>query len=560
MEIFLAILALLTGCGVFIIGMKVLSTQLEKVAGGKMKNLLKKISSNRFAGVGIGAAVTAVVQSSDATTVMTIGLVNASVMSLTQAASVIMGANIGTTVTGLLVSLSSLDISVYLSFLTFIGAVMLFFKNNKVKNIGGALAGLGLIFVGLNSMSMAFKNSQALTNACSNIISAINFPLLLILLGFILTAILQSSSAMTGLVIVMVGQGALSIESALFIVLGTNIGTCVTALLASIGTNVNAKRTAFIHLMFNVIGTVIFTIFIWIFNKQIAGFLNFILPSQPQLQIAIFHLVFNLTTTILLLPLLKQLVQFATFVVKDKKKEKLNKFALKYVDDRLLRSPHVALMQVKKEIEYMANLSKENLKLSFDCLINNSINNEKEINEREDLIDYTNNALTTFLIKLSPLLDSDCEKVVGSYFHVVNDIERIGDHAINILDEDKKMEKDDLSFSTDGKSSLNDMFKKVMDMYDIAIECFDESKSNKLKLLDKYEDELDVMKDQLAYGHFLRLTKGTCQVESGEFFGSLISGLERVGDHLVNIAYSIYNPTGSQTLENASETKTIKNI
>ncbi|MDD7598489.1 MAG: Na/Pi cotransporter family protein [Bacilli bacterium] len=556
MTVFLCILALLAGSGVFMAGMNMLSSNLEKIAGNKMKSLLGKISNNRFAGVGIGASVTAIIQSSAATTVMAIGFVNAGVMTLMQATAIIMGANIGTTVTGLLVSLSSFDISLYFSVFTFIGIMMMFIKNDKVKIIGGILAGLGLLFVGLDLMSNAF-NDPAIKEFFIEIFTSINFPLLLILCGIVFTALLQSSSAATGLVIVMVGNGAIDVSSALFIILGSNIGTCVTAIIASIGTTTNAKRTAFIHLAFNVIGTIIFTIFIWIFTPYIVSFLDAIFPNNGEMQIALFHIIFNVTTTLLLLPFIKWLVRLAELVIREKKKESAPAFTLKYVDDRLLKTPPIALMQVKKEVEYMASLANENLERSFDVIFLKDKTKIDKVYEVEEHINFMNNALTKYLIKLSSLVNSDEEKIIGSYFHVLNDIERIGDHAENFLEVGIKLIKNNLSFSKEGEEEVKTMYSKVLAMYDLAIEGFDDVKKNHLKELDKYEQQLDDMKDDLSSSHFDRLADGKCSIEMGDMFYSIISGLERVGDHLVNVGYSIFNPTGSQTL-NAKNKKKAK--
>ena len=556
MTVFLCILALLAGSGVFMAGMNMLSSNLEKIAGNKMKSLLGKISNNRFAGVGIGASVTAIIQSSAATTVMAIGFVNAGVMTLMQATGIIMGANIGTTVTGLLVSLSSFDISLYFSVFTFIGIMMMFIKNDKVKIIGGILAGLGLLFVGLDLMSNAF-NDPAIKEFFIKIFTSINFPLLLILCGIVFTALLQSSSAATGLVIVMVGNGAIDVSSALFIILGSNIGTCVTAIIASIGTTTNAKRTAFIHLAFNVIGTIIFTIFIWIFTPYIVSFLDAIFPNNGEMQIALFHIIFNVTTTLLLLPFIKWLVRLAELVIREKKKESAPAFTLKYVDDRLLTTPPIALMQVKKEVEYMASLANENLERSFDVIFLKDKTKIDKVYEVEEHINFMNNALTKYLIKLSSLVNSDEEKIIGSYFHVLNDIERIGDHAENFLEVGIKLIENNLSFSKEGEEEVKTMYSKVLAMYDLAIEGFDDVKKNHLKELDKYEQQLDDMKDDLSSSHFDRLADGKCSIEMGDMFYSIISGLERVGDHLVNVGYSIFNPTGSQTL-NAKNKKKAK--
>lgn len=550
MEIFQYLLILLTGCGVFIAGMNMLSGGLEKTTGPGLKKLLGKISNNRFSGVGIGLLVTALVQSSSATTVMTIGFVNAGVMNLFQATSIIMGANIGTTVTGLIVSLSAFDVTVYASFLTFIGVVMMFFKKETVKNIGSVLCGLGLLFVGLEMMSGAFDNAQ-IKEFFGNIFSSINFPLLLILFGMLFTALLQSSSAMTGLIIIMVGKGALSVPNALFIVLGSNIGTCVTALLASIGTETNAKRTAFIHLLFNVIGTLVFTLILLPLSDSVARMLEAVFHN-PQMEIAGFHLLFNTITTLLLLPFVRPLVRLSTIVIKDKKKPE-ERFHLRFVDRRLLSTPAVALMQVKREVEYMAGLAQSNLERSFVELTEQKNLHGKEISDTEEEIDFTNNQLTKFLIELSPLMDHQQEKEVGSYFHVVNDIERIGDHALNFLELSERMRKEELRFSDDAIAELKEMYAKVKGMYAIALSAFDDGEGDHLSELNRLEEEVDELKNYLTSRHYMRLSMGNCRVELSTYFYSSVSGLERIGDHLVNVGYSIVNPTGSQNQKTLSE-------
>lgn len=550
MEIFQYLLILLTGCGVFIAGMNMLSGGLEKTTGPGLKKLLGKISNNRFSGVGIGLLVTALVQSSSATTVMTIGFVNAGVMNLFQATSIIMGANIGTTVTGLIVSLSAFDVTVYASFLTFIGVVMMFFKKETVKNIGSVLCGLGLLFVGLEMMSGAFDNAQ-IKEFFGNAFSSINFPLLLILFGMLFTALLQSSSAMTGLIIIMVGKGALSVPNALFIVLGSNIGTCVTALLASIGTETNAKRTAFIHLLFNVIGTLVFTLILLPLSDSVAKMLEAVFHN-PQMEIAGFHLLFNTTTTLLLLPFVRPLVRLSTIVIKDKKKPE-ERFHLRFVDRRLLSTPAVALMQVKREVEYMAGLAQSNLERSFVELTEQKNLHGKEISDTEEEIDFTNNQLTKFLIELSPLMDHQQEKEVGSYFHVVNDIERIGDHALNFLELSERMRKEELRFSDDAIAELKEMYAKVKGMYAIALSAFDDGEGDHLSELNRLEEEVDELKNYLTSRHYMRLSMGNCRVELSTYFYSSVSGLERIGDHLVNVGYSIVNPTGSQNQKTLSE-------
>ena len=543
MSLFESLLALLAGIGVFITGMDFMSSSLRRVAGPELKKLLGKMTNNRFAGIGVGASVTAIIQSSSATTVMVVGFVNAGVMTLTQATSIIMGANIGTTVTGLLVSLSSINISLYFSALAFIGVMMMFINKSSIKNIGGIIAGLGLLFIGLSLMSDAFNVEEA-RNMFTSLFATINFPLLLLFLGMIFTALMQSSSAMTGLIIVMAGQGVMNLEDALFVVLGVNIGTCVTALIATIGTSVNARRTGLIHLLFNVVGTIIFTIFIWIFKNQVVSLLSHI--NNIQYEIALFHLFFNLVTTCLLLPFIKQLVKIAEIFIKDKEENKDN--VLKYIDERLLKTPPIAVMQVKKEIENMASLAKQNLSLCFEGVCVYEPKNEKIITKNENQIDSMNSEITKFLIKLSPLVDGESIKTVGSYYHVVNDIERIGELAENLFDYAPEMEEKGLDFSEVAMVEIKTMYSVIMEMYDIATKTFDTDEVVDLKRLSTLEQKTDELKKQFSMAHFERLSQTGCSMELGGYFISIISNLERVGDHLVNIGYSIQNPTGNQPL------------
>ena len=547
MGIITAIIMLLAGVGVFIAGMNMLSEGLEKSAGGGMKRLLGKISNNRFAGVGIGAGVTAIIQSSSATSVMVIGFVNAGIMTLMQATSIIMGANIGTTITGVIVSLKSLGISTYATLLAFIGVMMTFFKPEKVKQIGGILCGFGLIFVGLDIMGGAFDMDKfpEINAFFVNLFETIDFPLVLILCGIVFTALIQSSSAATGIFITMVGVGALELENALFLVLGSNIGTCITAVLACMGAGVNAKRTALIHLTFNVIGTIIFTIFIWIFQDFAVSALQAFMPNNPQMQLAWFHVIFNVTTTLVLLPFVKQLVQFAMLVMKDKKTETEQR-QLKYVDELLLKTPPIAVMQVKKEVEYMVSLAKENLEKSFEAMAGEAEEYSTEIKERESVINFTNNALTKYLIKLSPLVDASQEKKIGSYFHVLNDVERIGDHAENFYEIALEMQEKGLSFSETASNELAEMKTRILRMFELAAETFDDADTGRLEELTELENQVDDLKRQLSANHYVRLAEGNCKIEHSPYFTSTVSGLERVADHLINVGYSILDPTGSQ--------------
>ncbi|MBE6687242.1 MAG: Na/Pi cotransporter family protein [Ruminococcaceae bacterium] len=550
MELLASLIWLLAGVGIFIVGMNFMGDALEKSAGNGMKKLLERITNNRFSGVGIGAGVTAIIQSSSATSVMVIGLVNAGVLSLMQAVPIIMGANIGTTITGVLVALKNdyFDMAMYL--LAFIGVMMGFMKRERAKITGSLFSGLGLIFVGLNIMSSedAF-GSQVVKDMFTDIFKVIDFPLLLIIVGAVFTALIQSSSAATGVVITMVGTGVLTLDLALFIILGANIGTCVTALLASVGANANSKRVALIHFTFNTVGTVLFAALIWIFKEGAVELLVSFFPGNDpmslQMRVSLFHVIFNVTTTLLLLPFVKQLVDYSCFIIKDKKSDD-DTLTLKYVDRRLLTMPSVALIQVKREIDHMLGLVEANVNYSLSAVENGKLEHGKKIAENERIIDFTNSALTKFLIELSSNVDQSDERVIGSYFHVLNDLERIGDHAENFYEIGEELTKKKLGFSEGGREDIKKMHQKVLSMLEISKDAFENLNKNRLSELTVLENEVDGMKKELTANHFERLAQGQCSIEVSPYYSSAVSGLERVADHLVNVGYSIVSPVGSQ--------------
>ena len=550
MQLIQSMIWLLAGVGIFIVGMNFLSDALEKSAGNGMKRLLGKIVGNRFSGVGVGAGVTAIIQSSSATSVMVIGLVNAGVMTLMQATPVIMGSNIGTTITGVLVALKNDYFNMAMYFLGFAGVMMGFFKSQKVKLAGLLCSGLGLIFVGLEIMSSpdAFGNAL-IKQMFTNIFSVINFPLLLIFVGAIFTALIQSSSAATGVVITMVGTGVMELDLALFIVLGTNIGTCVTALLACAGANANSKRIALIHFTFNTIGTAAFTAIIWIFRQPVIDLLTAFFPGSDamslQMRVSVFHVIFNVTTTLMLLPFVKQLVAFSKAIIREKEPtEKVR--TLRFVDDHMLAMPSVALAQVKQEIDYMLCLAEENTKLSFQAMQTGNNSDSTTIAENEDIIDFTNGALTSFLIKLSAQISASDEATIGAYFHVLNDLERIGDHAVNFFDIAQEMRQKELVYSDNAKTELQTMCNAVLSMFTVAKDAFENHNFARLPELTQCEDQVDEMKKALTAQHYTRLSEGSCSVTHSPYYTSTVMGLERVADHLVNVGYSIQNPTGSQ--------------
>ena len=538
MKIHECIISLLGGTGLFIAAMNIMSSSLQKVAGAGMRRLLAKITDNRFAGVGIGAVVTMIIQSSAATTVMVIGFVNAETMNLHQATAIIMGANIGTTITGILASLQSLNLSLYFSFLTFIGVILMFFKKDFLKNLGGIISGLGMIFIGLDIMSDSCKD-DSIKDVFKSGLEKIDFPLALIVLGIVFTAIMQSSSAITGLVIVMVQGNSMEMGSALFIMLGANIGTCVTALISTIGTSINAKRTGIIHLLFNVFGTLIFTIFIWILKSQVIELLGKI-TSKKAMQIAWFHLFFNIITTLILLPLINILVLVACKIIKEKngRLEKKPIKAFKYINKRFLFAPDIAAEQIKKEIKNMAELAKKNLERSITELLEQSSEYIEEISAREDLIDFLNIETTKFLVKLTPLINEKIAEDVSTYFHLLNDIERIGDHAKIILDESNDMRKKGIKFSQDAKDEFRKVFDIIEKLFDLSIKAFDNNTHKGMEDHSMLIEQFKEMEKDYVQHHFLRLTKGKCSMELGSYYTSTFAHFNSIISHLGNIIES----------------------
>ena len=551
MELISSIIMLLAGLGVLLAGMKMLSEGLERSAVKGMRKLFGKISNNRFAGIGVGAVATVLVNSSAATTVMVIGFVNAGLMTLFQATSIIMGANIGTTLTGVIIALSGFNVSSYFAILAFIGVIMMmFFKNDTVKKIGSAIAGLGLMFVGLSLMSGAFK-TPAIADAMQGLFRVIDFPLLLILIGMVCTALFQSSAAMTALVVTMAapatgGLPIIPMDSALFVILGTNIGTCVTAMIASIGASTNAKRTAVIHLLFNLIGTVLFTVIIWVFKDDVVWLFGK-MSSNAQMQVALFHVLFNVLTTLLLVPFIKPLTKFASVVVREKRGGKDEAPHMYYIDDRFLQTPPIAVAQVRREVDNMAEMAKTNLKRAMIAVLTKDTSEGEAVERDEQRINFINKGVTKYLIKLSSLsLNRADEKFIGSLHHVVGDIERIADHAENFMEEARAMAEGECVFTQEAIDELEDMYDKVMGMFDEAMYIFQNNAVDRLNAFSALEEEVDITCRLLDNNHIKRLNEGGCSVESGTHFYSITSALERIGDHLTNIAFSIKSPSGSQ--------------
>ncbi len=539
LQLIQSLIWLLAGVGVFIVGMGFLSDSLEKSAGGSMKRLLGKISGNRFSGVGIGAGVTALVQSSSATSVMVIGLVNAGVLTLLQATPIIMGANIGTTITGLLVALKNDFFNMAMYLLAFAGVMMGFFKQERVKIIGRLCSGLGLIFVGLNVMSseQAFGN-PLVESLFIDLFSVVNFPLLLILVGIVFTALIQSSSAATGVVITMVGAQVLPLYLALFIILGANIGTCVTALLASVGANANSKRVAFIHFAFNLIGTVLFTAVIWIFKEPAVNLLVSMFPGEDptslQMRVSAFHVVFNVSTTALLLPFVKMLVKLSEWAIKDKSASVEEETPLlQFADERLLAMPSVALGQIKKDTFRMADMAMDSLEAAFDGFIQRDIDGVEKVLATNETVAKIGEAISDFLVKLSASGATFAEeRRVNALHNNVGDIARVAELAENLTKYTKREVRDNLVFSEGIHEKLGEMHALLKEQYDLVKAIVLEGQKGLVAESDEKEEQIDEMRRELVAEHIVRLKEGKCRPENNTVFINLVSNLERVGDHL----------------------------
>ncbi len=557
-DLALSIITLFVGAAVFIVGMNMMSSGLKKSTGPSLKKLLKKIRNNRFACFGIGTTVTMLVQSSAATGVMAIGFIAAGTMTVFQGVNIILGAYVGTTITGLLAALSSVKIAKYFVIVAAIGVILMFFKKEHVRNIGEILAGLGLLFFGLNTMSGVLSEDTGnpqLVKMVQDFFSAVNFPLLLVLIGAVVTILVQSSSASVSIVVSLTGS-VIGFEQAMFLVLGATIGTVFTLLLATIGGNVNVKRTGIIVLIIRILTALVALAICWPLGSYIStGFqtvFDFSKDGGPELAIAVFHILYNVIFMLAALPLVKPLEKLSFKLVKDKEQEKM-KQSLKYIDNHLLDTPTVAMMQVKREIINMMHLSYDNLRLGYQRILTQDNSQDKELIETEDKIDYINNAITQFLINLTHNVSLKDEKTLGSYFHVVNDIERIGDHAYNFYESSLKMVSNDLKFSDVAKKEFDSMFDVICQMFDLTFVIFHDKSSDSLKKLHDLEDQTDNLKNALSTAHYERIQNKTCHVENSPFYTTLVSELERVADHLVNIGYSIVNPTGDDPTEKLAE-------
>ena len=542
METFKQIVFLLVGLVVFVTGMNFMSNGLKACAGSSIRKLFRRIKDNKIASASIGAGTTAIIQSSGATTVMVVGFLSAGAITFSQGMSLMLGAFVGTTITGVLVALSSFSFSIFLMLLAFIGFVFGFFKNENLKSIGEVFVGFGILFFGLEAMKGAFS-LDVIQTGILNLLSEINFPILLMIIGAILTMLTQSSSATNGIVIVMVGTNPTFLSSGFYLVLGATIGALLPTFLASLKSNILAKRVTNSVIIVRSLGALLATIIIWAVSTPLFSILNRIPSGDVAIVLALFTVIYNLIFVATILPLTKPIEALANKIFKDKASIK-QQGIIHHLDNNLINTPSVAIIQVKKEIEGMLELSRINLFLGINAMLHLDLSKAKEIEEREDDIDYLNNSISEYLIKISSKASLSDEKKIGAYYHVINDIERIGDHACNFLSMAKKMEAEGLKFSNIAIEEFANYANILKEMFSLADKIFMLQKYDDLKRLHELEDETDDLKEMLSDNHFNRIRKNECNNELTPFHSNLLTELERCADHLTNIGYSIISPTG----------------
>ena len=539
----LAVVALLAGLGAFLFGFKVLSDNIEKLATNKLRRWFDKTGKSRLAGVGIGAGVTAIIQSSSATTVMVVGFVNVGLMSLFQATTVIMGANIGTTITAYFSVIADIPFIEIITVFTCVGIFMdMLCKKDKSKTIGMMLAGLGLVFLGLQFMGMAM-DEFAQQQVVKDFLISVDNRLVLLLAGVIITGIVQSSSAVTTLIVQMVGAGLVigdpSNSGVLFLVLGTNIGTCVTALLSSIGANTNAKRAALIHLMFNVFGTVIFSIFLLCWPGFMDATIGKWFANDPGLQIALFHTFFNVVCTCLFLPFVNVFVKVATKLIRPRKKGEKEAADTVLLDERFLSTPSVAVEQANKAATVMAGRAMESLKIAFDGFVTEDEWVKDKVDELNGRVSEMERAIVAYLIKISSQdVSLTDEKLISAIHHSTGDILRISELADNITKYTRNCRRDGIEFSAGVKKSLQDMYAKIDELYQKTLDVFDKKDITAIKAVDRVEDDVDAARKEMIADHIRRLNEGKCKPQSSGIFINLVGNLERAADHLTYVAHA----------------------
>ena len=535
------------GLGLFLYGMNIMADGMQKSAGSRMSQFLGMLTNNRLMAVMLGALITAIIQSSGATTVMVVGFVSAGVLNLTQAVGVIMGANIGTTITAWIVSMNQLgdafsvfQPSFFAPLLIGIGAILLLFgKKQKTKTIGEVLVGLGMLFVGLDFMSGAISPYTDLPVFSEAFRILGNNPLLGMMIGALVTALLQSSSASVGILQTLAMNGVVTTNAAIFITLGQNIGSCVTAMLSCIGSSRTAKRAAVIHLSFNIIGSLVFGILSFLIFVALP---DFAARNITAVQISIFHTIFNLTNTFLLFPFAKQLVKLSGIIIPDEDSNSeqckdQESETMKHLDERIFESPAFAVDTAAMEVVHMGQIAMENVELAIHAVLTKNINKAKDVYKTEQTINNMEKMLTEYLVKINNLSLTEEQKIiVNNLFYSINDIERVGDHAENLAEHAQYMAEHDVAFSETGISDLAIIGQAAYQSFLHSIDARRKGDMDDVRKVIQYEDEVDVLEEELREKHIERLSTGECNTSAGVVFLDLISNLERISDHAYNLA------------------------
>ena len=532
------ILSMAGGLGLFLYGMRIMSDSIEKVAGAKLRGILERLTKNRFMAILVGIFFTAVIQSSSACTVMVVSFVNSGLMNLTQAAGVIFGANIGTTVTALLVSFKLEKVA---PIILLVGVLLVMFvKNQKVSRFGEVIIGFGVLFMGLGSMSSAMSGMKD-SPAVLHMFASLQEPLMAVLLGTVLTAIIQSSSVTVSIMVLLANQGLMNMDICMYIILGCNIGACTSAVLASLNGKKDAKRAAAIHLIFNVIGTVIVFIIFKFAVNPIVDVLNAVADNNPGRVVAYAHMSIKIFQVIIMMPFIKGIVKLTYMVVPgdDKKVGYRDSYRLKYIGEKVVLNPATAVVEVIKELDRMASLASENLNRAMNALITLDKDEIEEAYEVEKNIDFLSHAITNYLVKINQTtLPIEDLKSIGALFHVVNDIERIGDHAENIADAAEQRIETGVGFSKEAQRELGEMLDMVNTILRFSFEMFVKSTEEHAEDIKHLEEAIDEKEKELQQKHIDRLANNECAPEAGALFSEIVSGLERVGDHATNIAFA----------------------
>lgn len=536
---FEVVLAMAGGLGLFLYGMHIMSDGIESVAGAKLRRILEIFTTNRFSGILVGFIFTGLIQSSSACTVMVVSFVNSGLMNLYQAAGVIFGSNVGTTVTALLVSFKLEKVA---PIILLVGVIaFMFSKNQNIKKIGEVIIGFGVLFMGLSSMSAAMsgmKESQYILD----LFASLKSPLFAILLGFVITGIVQSSSVTVSIMVLLANQNLLGMDICMYITLGCNIGSCTTALIASLSGKKDAKRAAMIHFLFNVIGTAIMYVILWFAMDWVLSAFIGIAGNNPGRIVAYAHMFFKLFLVIVLTPFIGAIVKLTYLIIPgdDKKIGYRENFQLKYIGDKVVLNPATAVVEVIKEIDRMASLASENLNRAMNALITLDQDDIDEVYQVEENINFLNHAITDHLVKINQTtLPIEDLKSIGGLFHVVNDIERIGDHAENVADNAVRRKEGNITISKIALKELGEMLDMVNVIIQYSVEMFAHGKTNHMQDILALETKIDEKERELQQNHVERLTKNECTPAAGMLFSDVVSGLERVSDHATNIAFSI---------------------